>query len=69
LREQLGTGEAHTRSLAQRIRDVLPAIAAVYPDMRVEATRHGLMLRPSPPAVPRTAVPVRGLVGLVAEGR
>ncbi len=68
LREQLGIGEAHTRSLAQRIRDVLPEIAAVYPDMRVEATRHGLMLHPSLPAVPRTAVQVRGL-GLVAEGR
>jgi len=68
LREQLGSGEAHTRSLAQRIRDVLPEIAAVYPDMRVEATRRGLMLRPSLPAVPRTAVQVRGL-GLVAKGR
>lgn len=68
LREQLGSGEAHTRSLAQRIRDVLPEIAAVYPDMRVEATRHGLMLRPSPPAVPRTVVQVRGL-GLITDGR
>jgi Plasmid encoded RepA protein len=68
LRDQLGSGEAHTRSLAQRIRDVLPAIAAVYPDAKVEATRHGLMLRPSLPAVPRTAVRVRGL-GLIAAER
>ncbi len=68
LREQLGSGEAHTRSLAQRIRDVLPEIKAVYPDAKFEATRHGLLLRPSPPAVPRTAVQVRGL-GLVAKRR
>ena len=68
LRDQLGSGEAHTRSLAQRIRDVLPEIAAVYPEAKVEATRHGLMLRPSLPAVPRTAVQVRGL-GLVAGKR
>jgi hypothetical protein len=66
LRDQLGSGEAHTRSLAQRIRDVLPEIAAVYPEAKVEVTRHGLMLRPSPPAVPRTAMQVRGL-GLVAR--
>jgi hypothetical protein len=68
IRDQLGSGEVHTRSLAQRIRDVLPEIAAVYPEAKVEATRHGLMLRPSPPAVPRTAVQVRGL-GLVAGRR
>jgi hypothetical protein len=68
LREQLGSGEAHTRSLAQRIRDVLPEIAAVYSDMKVETTRHGLMLRPSLPAVPRTMAQARGL-GLVADGR
>ena len=68
LREQLGSGEAHTRSLAQRIRDVLPEIQTVYPDAKVEVTRHGLMLRPSLPAVPRTAVQVRGL-GLIAGKR
>ncbi len=68
LRDQLGSGEAHTRSLAQRIRDVLSEIAAVYPEAKVEVTRHGLMLRPSLPAVPRTAVQVRGL-GLVSGRR
>lgn len=68
IRDQLGSGEAHARSLAQRIRDVLPEIAAVYPEAKIEATRHGLMLRPSPPAVPRTTVQVRGL-GLVAGRR
>ena len=46
----------------------LPEIAAVYPEAKVEATRHGLMLRPSSPAVPRTAVQVRGL-GLVIGKR
>ncbi len=29
MRDQLGSGEAHARSLAQRIRDVLPELAAV----------------------------------------
>ena len=68
LRDQLGSGETHTRSLAQRVRDVLPEIAAVYPDAKVEVTRHGLMLRPSFPAVPRAAVQVRG-IGLVTGRR
>ena len=56
LQEQLGSGETAVTSLAQRLRDVLPNVLGVYPDAKVEVTRHGLLLRPSLPAVPRAAV-------------
>ena len=59
LQEQLGSGEMAVTSLAQlaqRLRDVLPNVLGVYPDAKVEVTRHGLLLRPSLPAVPRAAV-------------
>ena len=56
LQEQLGNGETAVTSLAQRLYDVLPNVLGVYPDAEVEVTRHGLLLRPSLPAVPRAAV-------------
>lgn len=56
LRDQLGTGERQTNSLAYRIREVLPEVLAVYPDAKIEVTRHGLLLKPSKSAVPTTMV-------------
>jgi hypothetical protein len=56
LLEQLGTAEKQTKTLAYRIREVLPDVLAGYPDAKVEVTRHGLLLKPSQPAVPRTMV-------------
>lgn len=53
---QLGTAEKQTKTLAYRIREVLPDVLAGYPDARIEVTRHGLLLKPSQPAVPRTMV-------------
>jgi len=53
---QLGTTDSSTNGLGRRIRDVLPDILAVYPDARVEPTRHGLLMRSSRPSVPATLV-------------
>jgi hypothetical protein len=52
LREQLGS-QGTAKELARRTREALPDVLAVYPEARVEVTRHGLMLRTSPPSVPR----------------
>jgi hypothetical protein len=54
--EQLGTTEQQQTSVAHRIRDIMPEIHAVYPEARVEVTRHGLLLKPSKPSVPSTMV-------------
>lgn len=54
LASQLGAGESSLHSLAQRIREVLPDVAAAYPGAKVEKARFGLVLRPSNPLVPRT---------------
>lgn len=54
LHGQLGSGDKSVHSLAQRIREILPSVGAVYPDANVEVERHGLVLKPSKPAVPST---------------
>jgi Plasmid encoded RepA protein len=56
LQDQLGAAEKGANALARRIREALPDVMAGYPDAKVEVTRYGLLLRPSPPAVPRTMV-------------
>jgi hypothetical protein len=57
LQDQLGS-QGSTKEIARRIRESLPDVLAVYPEAKVEVTRHGLMLRMSPPSVPReTRVP------------
>ena len=66
LLDQLGTAEKQTKTVAFRIREVLPDVMAGYPDAKVDVTRHGLLLKPSLPAVPRTMV--RG-VTLVQESQ
>ncbi len=63
LLDQLGSAEKQTKTLAYRIREVLPDVIAGYPDARVEVTRHGLLLKPSQPAVPRTMVNGIRLIG------
>lgn len=54
LHAQLGSGDKSIHSLAQRIREILPSVGAVYPDANLEVERHGLVLKPSKPAVPNT---------------
>lgn len=57
LQEHLGS-QGSAKEIARRIREALPDVLAVYPEAKVEVTRHGLMLRPSAPSVPRdTKVP------------
>lgn len=56
LQSQIGASETKGFSLAQRIREVLPDVISVYPDANVDVTPHGLLLRPSAPAVPKTSV-------------
>jgi hypothetical protein len=56
LQEQIGAAEKTTNTLAQRIRDVMPDVLTAYPHARVEVTPHGLLLKPSTAAVPKTTV-------------
>jgi len=63
LLEQIGAAERTTNTLAQRIRDVMPDVLTAYPHARVEVTPHGLLLKPSPAAVPKTAVPGFRVIG------
>jgi hypothetical protein len=34
----------------------MPDVHTAYPHAKIELTSHGLLLKPSPPAVPRTTV-------------
>jgi hypothetical protein len=54
LQEQLGTAERTTNTLAARVREVMPDVLTAYPHAKVDLTSHGLLLRPSPPTVPKT---------------
>jgi hypothetical protein len=57
LLEQIGAAEKTTNTLAQRIREVMPDVLTAYPHAKVEVTPHGLLLKPSTAAVPKTTVP------------
>jgi hypothetical protein len=63
LLEQIGAAEKTTNTLAQRIREVMPDVLTAYPHAKVEVTPHGLMLKPSTAAVPKTSVPGFKLIG------
>jgi replication initiator protein len=56
LQGQIGSSERTTNTLAQRVREVLPDVFTAYPHANVEVTPHGLLLKPSHPAVPKTTV-------------
>lgn len=56
LQAQIGSAERTTNTLAARIREVMPDVLVAYPHAHVEVTSHGLMLKPSKPAVPKTMV-------------
>ena len=56
LLEQIGAAEKTTNTLAHRIREVMPDVLTAYPHAKVEVTPHGLLLRPSLAAVPKTSV-------------
>jgi hypothetical protein len=56
LQSQIGSNEKADFSLAQRIRQVMPDVLTAYPHANVDFTAHGLLLKPSSPAVPKTIV-------------
>jgi hypothetical protein len=56
MQAQIGSAERTTFTLAQRIREVLPDVLVAYPHAQIEVTPHGLLLKPSKPAVPKTSV-------------
>lgn len=48
---QCGANMAHTNAFAQRVREALPMVLAVYPDARVDVDASGLVLHNSKPPV------------------
>ena len=56
LQSQIGSNERADFSLAQRIREVMPDVLTAYPHAKIDITPHGLLLKPSTPAVPTTMV-------------
>jgi hypothetical protein len=56
LQAQIGSAERTTNTLAARIREVMPDVLTAYPHAQVDVTSHGLTLKPSKPAVPKTMV-------------
>jgi|SRR5271165_258080 len=56
LETQIGSEYANTKALARRTREVVPEVMVAYPEARVDITRHGLLMRPSKPPVPRRSV-------------
>jgi hypothetical protein len=59
LRDQLGADYPDGKTLARKIRAILPDVLHVYPDALIDVSRYGLVLKPSKPAVPR--IQVQGL--------
>lgn len=56
LQEQIGTDYSRLRALAEKVRDALPDVKAVYPHANVAMAEGGMLLSPSPPAVQKTVV-------------
>jgi hypothetical protein len=56
LSDQFADEGASVHRTAQRIREVLSEVRTVYPDLNVEVTRRGLILRRSPPPVPAKTI-------------
>lgn len=53
---QFGDDGLTTSRMSQRIKACLADIRAVYPEMHVDVDRRGLVLKSSPPPVPRSAM-------------
>lgn len=58
-----------TNKVAAKVREALVAVASVYREMKIDVTRHGLVLHPSNPPVPRTLVQVGGKQGTLFSSR
>jgi Plasmid encoded RepA protein len=65
LAEQFGEEGLSIYRTAQRIRETLPEVRAVYPGLNVDVTRRGLVLRHSaPPVPPATMIPGARLLAI-----
>jgi len=60
LRYQFGQEYADSKNFKREYRKALRAVLAVYPSARLEDTVGGIILKPSPPPVPKPRVVVRG---------
>ena len=56
LQDQIGTEYSEGWLLARKVREVMPQVRTAYPHARVEITRHGIAMKQSSPAVPKTSV-------------
>ena len=65
LQGQIGADQKETQGLARRVREIMTDVIVAYPHANVEITSHGLLLKPSSFAVPKTMV--RGFK--IIEGR
>jgi hypothetical protein len=54
LQAQIGSNEREAFNLAYRIRAIMPDVLTAYPHANVDLTPHGILLKPSAPAVPKT---------------
>ncbi len=58
---QFGAGFRLVRQIKPTFTDALQVALAVYPDARVDVEREGIVLHPSPPAIPRAEAKRLGL--------
>jgi hypothetical protein len=56
LQAQIGSDYHRLRRLAEKVREVMPAVLTAYLHARIDVMSSGLTMRPSPPAVPKTLV-------------
>lgn len=56
LQSQIGSNEKVISSLAQRVKEAMPDVLTAYPHANIEVGPHGLLLKPSKSAVPKTTV-------------
>ncbi len=59
LRDQFGQEYADPKNFKREMTKALRAVLAVYPDAHVEDVPGGILLRPSPPPIPKTLVSVK----------
>jgi Plasmid encoded RepA protein len=57
-----GSENEPNSEMSRRVRQVLPRILSVYPNAKVDIGRHGLLLRPSMPAVKQTRIGWTGVL-------
>ena len=59
LRAQFGQEYAYSKDFKKKFRDALFKVRAVYPAMNIEEIAGGLLLKPSPPPIPKKQVVVK----------